>query len=143
MWNCMVLLYCHRLWNIIEDHNTNYHEYWENSGAQNMYNIVKVDQVVFNELPEVCNSEIFAAVLMKIKVLSVMTPCQLVIICRHFRGASCLHLQGILYYPEVTSVIMCVISDFCHDVGEMCALLHCYVACSCNSVIKELSLHAA
>lgn len=51
MGNCMVLLYCHRLWNIIEGHNTNYQEYWENLGAENMYNIVKVYQVVFSEPP--------------------------------------------------------------------------------------------
>jgi len=42
-------LYCHRLWNITEGYNTNYQEYWENLGAENMYNIVKLDQVVSNE----------------------------------------------------------------------------------------------
>lgn len=51
MWNCMVLLCCRRLWNIFEGHNTNYQEYWENWGAENMYNIVKVDQVVVGERP--------------------------------------------------------------------------------------------
>ena len=51
IWNYMVLLYCHRLWNIIEGYNTNYQEYWENLGAENMYNIVKVDQVVSNKRP--------------------------------------------------------------------------------------------
>ena len=93
-------------------------------------------------VPEVCSSEVFATVLMKIKVFSVMAPCQLVISCRHFGEASCLHLQRILYYPEVTSVILCVISGFCHNVDEMCTLL-CYVACRCKSVTKELLLHAA
>lgn len=34
IWNCMVLLYCHRLWNIIEGHNTNYQECWEKCGCR-------------------------------------------------------------------------------------------------------------
>jgi len=93
-------------------------------------------------IPEVCNLEVFATGLMKIKVFSFLTPCQL-IICGHFGEVSCLHLQGILYYSEVTFVTLCMISGFCHDVDEICDFLRCYVACSCNSITKELLLHAA
>lgn len=143
MWNCMVLLYCHRLWNIIEGHNTNYQEYWENLGSKKYVQYSESRPGCFQWMSQkLCNSEVFATVLMKIKVFSVVTPCQLVISWRHFGEASCLHLQGILYYHEVTSVILCVISGFRHTVDDMCAFLR-YVACSYNSITKELLLHAA